>query len=197
MAASTQPSHTLGPATYRKLPRFYTKPSTIYYDWVDRRGRRRVRRDTGGGYERWRSWEHDPTKPGDGKTDVYVSVHRLCAVAWWADDDATAEEILPRLRGVDVHHTTGIGWANFGESPNFDEPGLELLEHGRHAEITNEQRRAWAEDAKEDGEAPPEPERCAACGTADGGLWRSEDFDGARCLDCAADANEEASIVEA
>ena len=184
--------YVLGPATYRKLPRVETKPSSVYADY-ESGGRRKVRRDTGGGYERVRSYEHDPTKPGDRKRDVYVSIHRLCAVAWLLPEDAP----LSVLDGMDVHHTTGVEWANFGDSPNFEEPGLQLLEHGRHSEVTQAQMRAWAETSKEQAEADPEPEGCHACGATDANLWTSPDFDGERCTACAMDAADGGALQEA
>lgn len=191
-------AYTLGPATYRKLPRVETKPSSVYADY-ESGGRRKVRRDTGGGYERVRSYEPDPTKPGDRKRDVYVSIHRLCAVAWLLPEDAP----LSVLDGMDVHHTTGVEWANFGDSPNFEETGLELMEHGRHSEITRDQMLAWAKDAEREVERQERQplggvDKCDSCGAeGDVSLWTSPDFDGERCTACAMDAADGGALQEA
>lgn len=177
--ATTQLSiHELGPVhpNTKGYATFETKPTTYSLDGT---------RDTGGGYEHWRSYEHDPTKPGTGKTDVYASHHRLLAVVACYPDDVPVGDILEDLHGKDVHHTTGVPWANFGASPNFDEPGLEVLDHGDHSSITNTQRRAWAEDARRTVESEPDPDTCPGCGDVPDVWCTSEGFDGRRCLACA------------
>lgn len=164
-------TYTCGKAAYQSPhARVETKPS----------GWSAGRRDTSGGYERIRSWEHDPTQPGEGKRDVYAYVHRLCAVAWCYPADTPVGEILHDLHGKDVHHESGVEWDN-------REGNLEVMDHGRHSEVTQAQMRAWSADAKrsiEDDAADPE-DACAECGATDATFARSESFDGLRCLECA------------
>lgn len=141
---------------------------------------------SGGGYPRWRSWEFDESL--GRKKDVYVSVHRLCALAWLFPDDQTAEEILEtgvfHPNRVDVHHEL--------EHPSCNiEDELELLEHGSHSEITNAQVRAWAEDARRrveesDGHQTSGEAGCGRCGATAETLTASPDWgDEYRCLECA------------
>lgn len=205
--ATTHP--TGGPAPYRYVTgavhpntkdhaTFRSKPPA--YD--DRTGSW----DSGAGYERWRSTEHDPTKPGDRKTDVYASHHRLLAVVECYPLDAPLGEILADLDGSDVHHTTGSKWCNFGESPNFDDGdlphshgsgrGIEVLDHGTHSERTQAQVRAWGEDAKraarDDG--PVDPDRCGRCDGETDTLWQCDDFEGIRCTECAKRGTDGAAL---
>lgn len=135
---------------------------------------------TGGGYPRWRSEEHREHTPVQGSESVYVPVHRLCAVAWLFPEDMTAAEILQsgELVGVDVHHTHGMPSVN-------TEDGLELVEHGRHGEITQARRRAWAEDTKREQQSLDTPDRCDACREEVADPWTIEGVGGAWCLSCA------------
>lgn len=178
--------YSLGPVhgNTKSCATFSTKPTTQLTD-------RRV--DTGGGYERWRSTEYRPSSSVGRKEDVYVPVHRLSAVAWCYPEDMEVGEILQHLDGRDVHHTVGVEWANFGESPNFDEPGLQVCDHGRHSEVTQAQMRAWAEDAKESARegagqmvagGGTAGERCAECGDSEGVLATTENLEDNYCLGC-------------
>lgn len=144
---------------------------------------------TGGGYPRWRSYELRPKTPGTEKEDVYVAVHRLCAVAWLFDDDWTAEDILRsgQLIGADIHHELGMPSANI-------ESELSLRDHGRHSEITQDQRRAWAEDKKREvqqQESQPvghsvDDDACDRCGEPDDPLAECDAWPGeTRCIQCA------------
>lgn len=178
------PPQTKGHAT------FETKPSTVYADGS---------RDTGGGYERWRSTEFRPETPRQGKEDVYVAVHRLSAVAWCFADGVTAAEI--DLCGKDVHHahpddwSTRVEWLNVHDSPNFPDASIEVHGHGEHTSITNTERRAYAEDAKADAaDDAPDPDRCGACGDAAALLAESDDWEGAVCLDCSTRLSDGAPI---
>lgn len=162
---------------------FETKPSPVDY--------------TGGGYEHWRSHEFRPETPGTRKEDVYVSHHRLLAVVACYDVEIPLRDVLDDLAEKDVHHTTGVPWANFGDSPNFDEPGIEVVDHGRHSEITQTQRRAWAADKKQEVEsAEQQPlaaddSTCDRCGDevdvlAECDTWPDEE----RCIECANETAE-------
>jgi hypothetical protein len=149
--------HVRGPTYARRdTPRFEYKPSATGY--------------TGGGYPRVRSCERRDHTPGDGTDDVFVSIHRLAAVAWHLPDGTLGRDVfLSDLDGFDVHHT----------QPDADKRGMpaangeawtELVSHGRHSEITQTQRRAWAEDKKEQvtgQQTLSEPETCERCGKAD------------------------------
>lgn len=154
---------------------FETKPAA----WTG------TRWDTGAGYERWRSWEHRPETPRRGKEDVYVSVHRLAAVAWLLPRHAP----LSALSGVDVHHESGVEWDN-------REGNLTLLDHGRHSEITQAELRAYGEDARRtvEDETPTDDDRCVECGTVADTLATSDDWDGSACLDCALELSDGATI---
>lgn len=172
-------AYTRGPATYRKVPRLRTKPSSINH---------RGKRDSGGGYERFRSYEHDPTAPGDGKTDVYVSHHRLLAVVTCYPEDMPVSEILAHLDGKDVHHTTEVEWCNFGESPNFDQSGIVVREHSSHSAITQAEMRAFAADSKperrEARRRAAEINRCEKCDEEADVLASVPGYDGDLCLEC-------------
>lgn len=145
----------------------YTKPASDGY--------------TGGGYELWRSVERRPETPTRGKEDVYVAVHRLTAVAACYPDDMPLPDVLDDLREKDVHHESGVPWDNRPSN-------LSVVTHGRHSEITNTKRRAWAEDAKRDAEeTPPDPDadECDGCGEATtDALARSDEWDGEWCIEC-------------
>lgn len=107
-------------------------------------------------------------------------------VAWWDDEDATAEDVLPHLTGRDVHHESGVEWDN-------REDNLVLMDHGRHSEITQAQIRAWGEDAKRqataDGGETPAEDSCAECDATEH-LYRCADYDGLRCAVHAAQASD-------
>ena len=137
---------------------------------------------TGGGYEHWRSTEHRPHTPRQGKEDVYVSAHQLLAVVACYDLATPIEDVLADLDEKDVHHESGIPWDN--------RPGnLSVLPHGRHSSRTQAQVRAWGEDAKRAAREPVQPTTgdglCAGCGEPAEMLATSEGFEGERCLDCA------------
>lgn len=172
-------SHVVGPT--------YCRKQRAKYETKDGYG-------TGAGYCRWRSIEWRPETARRSKEDVYVPVHRLAAVAFCYPDDMSVSEILQHLDGRDVHHTTGEKWANFGDSPNFDEPGLQVCEHGRHSSVTQAQMRAWAADAKRqatgqvvatDGHGGGET--CISCGEREGPLATTANLDDNYCLDCVRD----------
>jgi hypothetical protein len=144
----------------------------------------------GGGYPRWRSWEWRPETSRRNKEDVYVPVHRLAAVAWCLPDGTLGEDVsLSALAGMDVHHELGMPAANI-------EGELALLDHGEHSSRTQAERRAHAEEAKQQAIDPdPAPEGCRQCGAAeDVTLVTSAAFDGEWCLSCATDANPDAPI---
>lgn len=156
---------------------YQTKPSVPEY--------------TGGGYTQWRSYELRPETPGTSKEHVYVSVHRLLAIVECYDAERPLTSVLADLAEKDVHHTTGVPWANFGDSPNFEEPGIEVLRHGTHSEKTQTQRRAWAEDAKrevreKENQPIDGPETCDRCGDESDVLVECEAWpDDERCHECA------------
>ena len=129
----------------RATPRFEFKPSSTNY--------------TGGGYARVRSNERGPEGgPGRDAGDVFVSVHRLAAVAWHLDPEQSPAYLL----GRDIHHTTGMPSANGADL-------TEVRDHGEHSEITQAQRRAWAEDAKANAERQSrldDAELCDECDAA-------------------------------
>lgn len=174
-----------GPSRYRKLARLETKPTT-------------GPRDTSGGYERIRSSEHRPTHPSENAVDVYAAVHQLLAVAWNRPRLETGEPILPDdysgvvdmgvLAGDDVHHEApelserrGVEWDNREEC-------LYVESHERHASLTNAERRAYGEDAKQQAfdDTTTEGQGCAGCGGED----VAATFDGTSeeyCLACAKD----------
>ena len=160
----------------RERPRFEFKPSATGY--------------TGGGYARIRSTERRAHTPGDGTDDVFVSVHRLAAVAWHLPEGTLGEDVhLDALDGVDVHH----------RQPDSDAPGMpaangeawtETVTHGTHSEITQSQMRAWGADAKREVERERErgrtadPNACDRCGEIVNVLVEATAYDGQRCLDC-------------
>ncbi|GAA0305616.1 hypothetical protein [Halarchaeum salinum] len=146
---------------------------------------------TGGGYERWRSVEWRPESSRRAREDVYVAHHRLLAVVACYDADQPLGEVLDDLRGKDVHHRSGVEWDN--------RPGnLEVLDHGRHASVTQAQMRAWASDAKEavesEEDATPRSEVCASCGGEDP-CARVEGVSGLLCLECATSSGSRIEIV--
>lgn len=151
--------------------------------------------DTGRGYERVRSYERRPHTPTRGKEDVYAAIHRLCAVAWCFPDGATAEDI--DMAGKDVHHPPpgeshpdddpagiGVEWLNVHDSPNLPDASLEVLDHGRHSEVTQQDKRAWGEDAKRSVERADEPDRCPDCGEEPATWATSPAVEGHECLRC-------------
>lgn len=187
----------LGPVHPNTQPyaTFETKPRA----WLPNQ----ERWDSGGGYERWRSYEYRPHTLGGRKEDVYAPHHRLLAVVACYPLEMPLSEILDDLHGKDVHHTMGVEWLNFGESPNFDEPGLEVIDHGRHSEITQQQRLTWAKDKKDRVEAvESEPlggrRECVGCGIGDdeAGMARVEGVEGVRCLSCAREVGGDGRSIE-
>ena len=149
----------------RRTPRFEFKPSATGY--------------TGGGYARIRSTERREHTPGDGAEDVFVSVHRLCAVAWKYPDSWSVGEILNDMDGKDVHHQLGMPSANL-------ESELEVIEHGRHSGVTNTQIRAWAEDAKRAAESGGwEDDECPECGAEVDGDGATVGTESGLCIECA------------
>ena len=146
-----------------------------------------VRGYTGGGYEHWRSVERRPHSPGDGTEDCYASHHRLLAVVACYPSDEPIDAVLDDLREKDVHHESGVPWDNRPDN-------LEVVAHGRHSEITQTQRRAWAADRKREvQEADQQPLAgeddsglCDRCGDhsetlAECNAWPGE----RRCIECA------------
>jgi hypothetical protein len=151
-----------------------------------------VREYTGGGYEHWRSYEARPHTPGDGKEHVYCSHHRLLAVVACYGLETPIEDVLADLATKDVHHTSGVPWDNRPAT-------LEVRSHGEHAELTQTQRRAWAADKKRQVELeasrPAARGECEHCGTVlDGGGCTSPAFEGTRCLECAIDGADGATV---
>ena len=137
---------------------------------------------SGAGYERWRSTEHRPHTPIDGREDVYLSHHRLLAIVECYPLDQPIESVLEDLAEKDVHHRNGIKWDN--------RPGnIEPVEHARHASITQEQVRAWAEDEKRERQrhesGVADGDICDGCGEPAEPLATSPGFAGERCLECA------------
>ena len=177
-----------GRANWRTLPTPRTKPpSYTGGSW-----------DTGAGYERFRSKEHDPTHPRDGKTDVYVYHHRLLAVVACYPDDMAVRDILDHMDGRDVHHSapevdaeTGVKWDNRPEC-------LTVVDHGSHSAVTQAQMRAWAEDDKRQAEAIERgqvgTQRCERCDDDADILVTGDDFDGQRCLTCAKQQTDDGVI---
>jgi hypothetical protein len=167
-----------GPSNTRNaFARYETKPSTAD--------------TTGGGYPRWRSWEHNPTTPRRGKEDVYVSVHRLLAVVACYPSETPLCDVLDDLHGRDVHHNAPELPEDAG-FPMDNRPGaLEVLDHADHSSVTQSAMRAHAEDAKQAARDPVHATgngSCPGCGRDDVDVdATSPGFDGRRCLECAMD----------
>lgn len=139
----------------RERPRFEFKPSATGY--------------TGGGYARVRSTEYRDHTPGDGTDDVFVSIHRLAAVAWHLPDGTLGADVrLADLAGMDAHHTQPDSDARGMPAAN-GEDWTELVSHNPHSEITQSKRRAWAEDEKRRQTTVDEatPEVCEKCNDAE------------------------------
>lgn len=122
-----------GYATFRTKPPNYTKDG---------------KRDSGAGYERWRSYECRPETSGTEKEHVYVAHHRLLAVIACYPEDMPLSEILTDLRGKEVHHNCPDAEGNWGIPWDNRHDVLEPVDGYVHSMITNVQLRAFAEDAK-------------------------------------------------
>lgn len=135
---------------------------------------------SGGGYERWRSYEYRPETSRQGKEDVHVSLHRLHYLVHPSLMDRPLGEAMSALAGCDVHHANGCRFDNRLE--NYD-----LLDHAEHSSLTQAELRAHGEDAKQAAAMPPSeaPEYCAGCGGEMEWECTSEGFEGTRCLPCA------------
>lgn len=137
---------------------------------------------SGAGYERWRSTERRPHTATSGREDVYVAHHRLLAVVECYSLDEPIVLVLDDLAEKDVHHCNGVKWDNRPEN-------IEPVEHARHASITQEQVRAWAEDEKREREQERagvvDADLCAGCEEPAELLATSPGFAGERCLECA------------
>lgn len=180
--------YVVGDATWLALPRVRTKPPEEYI----------TKRDgTGSGYERIRSYEYRPHTNRRDKEDVYVYHHRLLAVAWLFPDGWTAEDILPKLRGKDVHHAAPEAGGERGIKWDNREACLHLRTHAGHSKVTNAQLRAWAADAKasvEGNGSEPDSDACDRCGEETETFCRSDDWDGKFCTACAKDASDGSPI---
>ena len=187
--------HVRGPSRARKHARLETKPTPTRRDYRDSDGTLHATVDSGGGYERIRTTEHDPRNASDGTTSVQFSHHRLLAIAWNVDR-ATGVPILPPgtegvvdpavLVGDDVHHNApevdgerAIPWDN-------REACLTVEDHGEHAGITNAERRAYARDGQKlrDGTETLPSAGCDAC-DADETKATFAGTDAEYCLECA------------
>jgi len=146
--------------------------------------------DSGSGYEHWRSYEERPHTSRRGKEDVYASHHRLLAVVACYSLETPISDVLEDLREKDVHHNAPEVKDDAG-FPFDNRPSvLEVESHRRHAERTQSQMRAWAEDAKQQASEPAASgagdDACPGCGREDVGVdATSPGFDGARCIECA------------
>jgi hypothetical protein len=152
----------------------------------------------GGGYPRVRSWETRPETARQGKEDVYVPIHRLCAVAWLLPDGTLGDDVrLDALDGVDVHHDLGMPAANV-------ESELLLVNHGDHSEVTQAEMRAYAADARRrvdgdgadatTGSGAGDGDVCDRCGAAATTLCESPDWTGRYCLECSKQESDGAAI---
>jgi len=156
----------------------------------------------GGGYPRWRSWEWREHTARQSKEDVYVPVHRLCAVAWLFPDEWTGADILDsgELVGADVHHDSGMPSVNVEDGGPNDVPGLLLADHGTHSEITQAEMRAYGETARREAEAFHEtgvsgsPDCCDNCGTETDVFAESPEWSGQYCLSCAKEESDGSTI---
>lgn len=155
---------------------FETKPSVIYSDGS---------RDSGGGYERWRSTERREYTPGDRREDVYVYHHRLLALVSCYPLDMPLEQIFEDLRGGDVHHESGVEWDNRPDN-------LSVLDHGEHSSVTasapsRTELRAWHEDAKREQQRQQAGPRCPRCGEESDLWFEHEETGKVVCVDCSFD----------
>lgn len=150
---------------------FETKQTAEYLDGTT---------GSGGGYERWRSYEYRPETSRQGKEDVHVYVHRLHYLVHPDLMGVSISEAIRELGGCDVHHQNGCRFDN--RLDNY-----ELLDHAEHSALTQAELRAHGEDAKQAAVAAPTeiPEFCDGCGGEMDWECTSEGFDGVRCLSCA------------
>lgn len=175
--------HVRGPSRARKHARLETR---------DRDGPR----DSGGGYERIRSCERVESDPRDHAIDVYAAHHRLLAVAWNVSRKESGLSVLPEgyegvvdmgeLVGDDVHHDAPEADAERGIPWDNRECVLTVEDHGRHAGLTNTERRAYARDAQKlrDGDETLPGGGCDGC-DAEETKATFENTDAEYCLNCA------------
>lgn len=134
---------------------------------------------SGGGYERWRSYEYRPETSRAGKEDVYVSLHRLHALIHPDLQGLPIRDALSALDGADIHHRNGCRFDN--RLSNY-----ELLDHSTHSELTQAELRAHASDAKEAAQDPPRDDApCRGCRRDVETPATSRGFSGPRCIPCA------------
>jgi len=187
-----------GPTTATRHARVETKPTYVKRETRRADGSINAVTDTGGGYERIRSRERDTAAPGEGRTDAYVSHHRLLAIAWAIEFHADAETDgrvvdpdhagvvdMAALDGIDIHHRApeldgerGVEWDN-------REACLSAVEHGAHTGLTNAEKRAYARDGQRvrDGDAPAPGSTCAVATCEGDRAATFADTDRVYCLD--------------
>ena len=174
--------HVRGPSRARKHARLETRPTA-------------GPRDSAGGYERVRSTERVESDPRNHAIDVYAAHHRLLAVAWNVDR-ADGTPTLPEgyegvvdmdaIAGDDVHHDAPEADAERGVPWDNREACLVVEDHGRHAGLTNAERRAYARDEQKlrDGDETLSPDGCVTC-DAEETAATFDDEDAEYCLECA------------
>lgn len=148
---------------------------------------------TGGGYPRVRSVERGP-ESGYGSGDVFVSVHRLIAVARLYGPEWAIGDIQRDMVGKDVHHELGMPSANL--------PGhLSLRDHGEHSEITQAKKVAWAKDAMEEAERLEQQpiggvDTCVECGSEADTFATWGAAEGRYCIECATTHAPDGETIE-
>ena len=127
-------------------------------------------------------------RPNTGRTRrptvAKTSTSRIigCSLSLSVTRSASRSSRFGDFAEKDVHHRNGIKWDN--------RPGnIEPVEHARHASITQEQVRAWAEDEKRERQRHEagvvDGDVCDGCGEQAEPLATSPGFAGERCLECA------------